>query len=55
MQIHRLTPSVMPAHAGIHAFYEQKHSHGWPALATTVARCCRWVNIKGDWYYTNRR
>jgi hypothetical protein len=22
-----------------------------PALAMTVARRCRWVNIKGDWYY----
>ncbi|HEX4369687.1 MAG TPA: hypothetical protein VH023_22825 [Rhodopila sp.] len=21
-----------------------------PALAMTAARCCRWVNIKGDWY-----
>jgi hypothetical protein len=24
---------------------------GEPALAMTVARRCRWVNTKGDWYY----
>jgi hypothetical protein len=27
-----------------------KGMDGEPALAMTVARCCRWVNIKGDWY-----
>jgi hypothetical protein len=27
-----------------------KGMDGKPALAMTVARCCRWVNIKGDWY-----
>jgi hypothetical protein len=26
---------------------------GEPALAMTVARRCRWVNIKGDWYQTD--
>jgi hypothetical protein len=23
-----------------------------PALAMTVARCCRWVNTKGDRYHS---
>jgi hypothetical protein len=27
-----------------------KGMDGEPALAMTVARRCRWVNIKGDWY-----
>jgi hypothetical protein len=33
MQTLRLTPSVIPAHAGIHAFYELKQRHGWRAYA----------------------
>jgi hypothetical protein len=29
---------------------ENKGMESEPALAMTVARRCRWVNIKGDWY-----
>jgi hypothetical protein len=42
---------VMPMEVSIQAFYERRQRHGWPSLAMTVARRCRWVNIKGDWYY----
>jgi hypothetical protein len=39
---------------GTHALTSgNKRMDGEPALAMTVARRCRWVNLKGDWYYAS--
>jgi hypothetical protein len=40
----------MPVSTPFTSKSKSKGMDGKPALAMTVARCCRWVNIKGDWY-----